>query len=132
MRDFFLCLNENVLSWPDVYSTFGFKITHSTTCLSCGHVTKSETQQMYIEPEVPQDDSSLNNFIEDFYNASTFVHTFCEDECQKFVQAEKASKLTDASETEFITVILTRAIETLDGYQLNKNSVNSTSNVLIK
>ena len=27
VRDFFLCLNENFLSWPDVFLSFGFKIT---------------------------------------------------------------------------------------------------------
>ena len=40
VRDFFLCLNENLLSWPDVYSTFGFEITHSTKCCSCHHVNQ--------------------------------------------------------------------------------------------
>ena len=49
VRDFYLCLNENFLSWPDVYSTFGFKITHSTTCNSCNFVNQSEIAQMYLE-----------------------------------------------------------------------------------
>ena len=43
VQDFFLCLNENLLSWPDVFSNFGFNITHSTVCCSCKHVSQSET-----------------------------------------------------------------------------------------
>ena len=35
VRDFFICLNENLLSWPDVYSQFSFRLTHSTVCSVC-------------------------------------------------------------------------------------------------
>ena len=31
IRDFFLCLEENVENWPDVFSCFGFRLTHSPT-----------------------------------------------------------------------------------------------------
>ena len=132
VRDFFLCLNENILSWPDVYFKFGFKITHSTKCTSCQHIYQSETQQTYVELQVPSDESNLNDYVEDFFNRCTTVGRFCENECQKIVPAEKNSKVTNASETEFITVILTRAMETLDGYQLNKNRVNITNDVFIR
>ena len=33
VRYFFICLNENVINWPDVYSCFRFNITHTTTCV---------------------------------------------------------------------------------------------------
>ena len=74
----------------------------------------------------------MNTDIENYFNSSTFVGVFCENGCQKFVQAEKTSKVTETSETKFITVILTRATETLDGYQLNENRVTSTNDVFIR
>ena len=132
VRDFFLCLNENILSWPDVYFRFGFKITHATKCTSCQHSYQSETQQTYVELQVPPDGSNLNDYVEGFFNNCTTVGRFCENECKKIVPAERTSKVTSASETEFITVILTRAMETLDGYQLNENRVNSTNDVFIR
>ena len=132
VRDFFLCLNENFLSWPDVYSTFGFKITHSTSCCSCNNVNQSETTQMYIELQVPPDNSNLNDHIEDYLNTSSQVAVYCENGCQSLVQAEKRSTLTRTSETEFLIVILTRAVETMDGFHLNKNKVTPTNDVFIR
>ena len=54
VKDFFLCLSENALSWPDVCSSFNFKITHSTECLACHHLNTYETTQLYIEIPVHQ------------------------------------------------------------------------------
>ena len=87
---------------------------------------------MYVELQVPPDNSSLNDYIEEFFNASSLVGVFCENGCQSMIEAEKSSKVTRTAETEFITVILTRAIETLDGFQLNKNKVIPTNDVFIR
>ena len=46
VRDFYLCLYENITSWPDVYSLFSFTLKHSSTCSSCGHENSSETTQI--------------------------------------------------------------------------------------
>ena len=132
VRDFFLCLQANVLSWPDVCSSLYFNITHSTTCLSCNHVQSSETTQMFVEMPVPQDDTSLDSHVSDHFNCSSLVGVFCEDGCQQLVQVEKSSKLTVARDSEFLTVILTRAVETLDGFTLVKNEVISTNDVFIR
>ena len=131
VRDFFLCLTENVICWPDVYSTFGFKITHSTKCCGCGQINKSETTRMYLEIPVPPDNSNLNDYVEDYLNSSCLVGVRCENNCQDFVQAEKRSTLKKSAETEFL-VVLTRAIETLDGFKLIKNKTISTDDVFIR
>ena len=129
VRDFFLCLNENVMNWPDVFSSFGFKITHSTKCCSCRNVNQSETTQMYVELQVPPDGSDLKTHLEEFFNASSLVGRFCENGCKKFVQAKQTSSITRTAETDFFIVILTGAIETDDGYQLNSNKVTATKDV---
>jgi hypothetical protein len=132
VRDFFLCLNENFVSWPDLFLRFGFKITHSTKCCTCSQVNQSETTQMYLELQVPPDCSNLNEYIENYLNSSSAVGAYCENQCKKLVQSEKRSTLTTAGETEFIIVILTRAIETLDGFQLNRNRIKATDDVFIR
>ena len=132
VRDFFLCLQENMLSWPDVWLTFRFNITHSTTCCSCKHVYQSETTQIYVEVPVPPNNSNLNEYIEDQLNSSCLVDKFCEDGCQTLVQAEKSSRVTLASDTAFLIIILTQAVETLDGFKLVESKVTATNDLFIR
>ena len=132
VRDFFLCLEENLLNWPDVYSCFGFKLTHSTKCCSCSHGNQSQTTQMYVEVPVPQDNSNLNDKVEEHLNTSSLVGLHCENVCEKFVQVEKSTKLTSVAETDFLIVILTRGVETVDGFQMIKNRTIPTNDVFIR
>ena len=132
IRDFFICINENLCSWPDVFSRFGYQITHSTRCTSCGHEHKSETLQSYSELQVPPHGSNLKTYVEEYFNDRTSFMKFCEDRCNKLVQAEQRANITKASETEFITVILSRAEITLDGYHLNTSEVITSNEVLIR
>ena len=87
---------------------------------------------MFIELQVPPDSSNLNDYIEDYFNTSSMVGAFCENVCQQLVPSEKRSMMTLAAETDFITVVLTRAIETLDGFQLNRNRIRATNDVFIR
>ena len=132
VRDFFLCLQENILSWPDVCSPFLFDITHSTVCLSCNHVHQFQTNQMYVEIPVPPNDTNLNDYIEEHLNTASLFGKFCEDGCQKFSEAEKSSKITLARETEYLMIILTRAVDTLDGFKFLENEITVTNEVYIR
>ena len=87
---------------------------------------------MYIEMQVPPDNSNLNDFIEEYLNSSSQVGIFCENGCGSIVHAEKRSTMTSIAETEFFIVILTRAMETLDGFHLNKNKITATNDVFIR
>ena len=132
VRDFFLCLNQNLLSWPDVYSSFGFKITHSSECLACHHYHQFDTEQMYIELDVPEDGSNLNNHVEDYLCTSSLMGFNCENGCKKFNQFERRSTVTKIEQTEYIIILLSRAVETLDGYQINTNKVIATNDIFIR
>ena len=132
VRDFFLCLNENLINWPDVFSIFGFKITHSTSCDGCGTVNSHETLQSYVEIEVPPEGSSLSDHAGYFFNTSTLVGLNCRNTCNKLVQVEKRSQLTNVKEANFITVVLARGIRTMDGFKLNTNSFSSSSDLFIR
>ena len=131
VRDFFICLQENLVSWPDVTSTFMFTLTHSTECLKCNHVNRSETFQLYVELPVPPNHVKLNDHVEEFFNTSELVGMNC-DNCQSFVQKEKSSKLTQAADSEFLIIILTRAIETIAGCKLIVAKTDATNDIFIR
>ena len=81
---------------------------------------------------MPPDNSNLNEYVEEHLNSSTLVGVYCENNCKQLVQAEKSSKVTRNAETEILIIILTRAVETLDGYQLNRNRTTVTNDILIR
>ena len=132
IRDLFLCLQENAASWPDVCSCFYFTVKHSTVCAGCDQESHHETNQMYVEMEVPPDNSNLSEYLEDYFGTSTLDARFCSDGCKTLSQAEKRSAIKNVRQTEFFIVVLTRAIESLDGYELNENQTISTTDVYIR
>ena len=132
VRDFFICLNENLLIWPDVYTQFSFRLTHSTVCSSCKRINESETNQLYLEISVPPNGSDLKNYLEQLLNEGSTVGVYCEEGCNAFTEKFKRTALTCSDEAKFLIIILTRGIETLDGYQLVNNKVKSTDVINIR
>ena len=132
VRDFFICLNENLLSWPDVISSFAFKLKHSTECLSCKSINQHETDQTFFEMPVPPENSELNDYIEEYFNEESMVGVFCEDGCATFSQKIKRTTLTCTSQAGFLLVILTRGLDGDDGFQLVHNKTISTNNIYIR
>ena len=85
-----------------------------------------------MEIDVPPNNASLSECIEDCFCTSTLNARFCEDGCQEICQAEKRSAINLVEETEFFIIILSRAMETLDGFTLNENQIISTNDVYIR
>ena len=133
VQDFFFCLQMNAQSWTDVYMCFAFSITHSVTCCNCGQVQSYETRTLFDEVDLPFRTAKLNlkDLVEEHFHMSSSVMVFCED-CKKLVQKERASKLTSVGNTEFLAIILKRAVETLDGSRLLDSEVIPTNDVLIR
>ena len=132
VRDFFVCLQENVISWPDVCTPFTFSLTHSTQCCSCQYIHTIQSTESYLDIDVPANNSCLSTYVSEYLNTSELVAKNCEDGCKKFVQAEKRSKITHISQTEFITVILRRGVEIVGGYRMIDNEVSPTENLYIR
>ena len=82
VRDFFLCLKENLENWFDVYQLFSFNMINSTKCISCGKTNESEQNQLYVEIDVPAQDSRLNEFVEESLNGFYKVDYDCKEGCQ--------------------------------------------------
>ena len=80
---------------------------------------------------VPPDNSNLNESVEEFFNIAELVGMNC-GSCKKYVQAEKHTKLTQGSASEFILVILTRGYGTEENYHFVKNRTRPLNNVFIR
>ena len=81
---------------------------------------------MFIEIPVPGSGTNLNTAIEEFLNQSELVEKKCEDGCRMDVLAEKRSQLVCGLSTQFLIVVLTRAVTTLD------NKIKATDEVFIR
>ena len=93
-------------SWPDVCSIFNFEIINSTTCCGCNHHFESNTVQMYVEMDLPSNESSLSESLEDYFCTSNLSAWPCNN-CNNICQSEKRTQIGLVTETEFLTMILT-------------------------
>ena len=132
VRDFFICMNENLESWPDVFSMFSFRLTHISECLKCKKRNQFETNQLYVELEVPPNNSILKEYVEDYFNEKSKSVYRCEDDCQALSEKMRYVSLTNSDEAKYLIVILTRYMDTLDGISLVENKINSTETIVIR
>ena len=132
VRDFFVALNENLISWPDVYNFFAFELITSTTCSQCGMRSESEALQIYEEMQVPPDQSNLKNYVEQFFNESVTVDSQCQDGCKQKGRGERRTTLKSIENSKFIVLIFSRAVDSGHGYKLVKNVVTSTDPVKLR
>ena len=132
VRDFFLCINENLVNWPDVHSTFALRLTHSSECSTCKHRNEFETTQLYVEIPVPPNNSDLKEYIEDSFSERSNFGGYCDGSCNAFSEKSKWTSITNTDEAKFLIVILTRGIVSMDGFQLVKNQIKSTDDIDIR
>ena len=131
IRDFFLCISENPLAWPDVYLCLSFSTSYFSSCTLCEDETEWNTVQTYIELDVPADNSNLHSAVQNYLNETSMNSQFCES-CKSNVKKLRTNRITSIEDTPFITIMLRRAIDSQDGLMLNKNSVISTNNILLR
>ena len=133
VRDFFLCLEDNLENWPDVYSMFAFSLTHTSKCNNCGHENSTETTQFYLEMQVPPDESDLKSQMENYLNEGSEREYKCEEVCKKMVKKTRMMNLTNADESEYITVLLSRGVDR-GGFQyhFSRNRVISDKDISLR
>ena len=132
VRDLYLCLEVNLEDWPEICEMLRFGLLHSTTCIACNQRNTSETFQMFIELPVPPNGTSLNSYVEEHLNQSELVTMNCESGCSKLVQAEKRSELVSGLDARFLMVILSRAMDTGYGHQVNESRIIATEDVFVR
>lgn len=132
VRDFFICLHENMDNWIDVYQTFSFTTVNHTICMACGHRNSFEQHQIHLELDVPPEGSILSEYVEQALNDGTRVEYRCEDGCNIRSQAQKQTLLKSGKETQFIIVMLRRTILSEFGPQVVFNNVSSERDIDIR
>ena len=132
VRDFFICMNENLESWPDVFSAFSFRLKNISECSACHKRNQYETNQLYLEIDVPPHNSVLKDFVEDCFIVRSKILTHCDGDCQKLSEKLKWTSLIHSDEAKFLIVILARGIDTVDGYSFSRNEIDSTKNIQIR
>ena len=132
VRDFFICLNENMEDWLDVHQTFSFTTINLSICISCGHKSESEQNQIYLEMDISPDGANLSQYVEETFNEGLMVDYNCEDGCQTKYQAEKRTVLKSVRETQFIIILLRRSIMAEQGIEIVYNNVYAEGNIQIR
>ena len=130
-RDFFICLSQNESVWPDVFSLLKFDIVNSTICGKCHYKSESTMSDIYRYMPVPPENSNLNSFIEDFFNSAIPVDYQCE-QCKNHSRALHKSSIKDLKQVQNVVIIISRAFETVDGYEVVKHKVTSTGEVILR
>ena len=130
-RDFFICLSQNESVWPDVFSLLKFDIVNSTICGKCHYKSESTMSDIYRYMPVPPENSNLNSFIEDFFNSAIPVDYQCE-QCKNHSRALHKSSIKDLKQVQNVVFIISRAFETVDGYEVVKHKVTSTGEVILR
>ena len=128
VRDFFLCLSENVQNWIDLYEFISFHTVDSTMCLKCKHTNQIDQRNIYVEMEVPPEGSSLSKSVEELFNESYLVEYFCEA-CKEQFQAEKRLILNCVQNTQFIILLLRRAVQGDVGNIIVGNLISATDDI---
>ena len=86
---------------------------------------------IYQYMPVPPENSNLNSFIEDFFNSAIPVDYQCE-QCKNHSRALHKSSIKDLKQVQNVVIIISRAFETVDGYEVVKHKVTSTGEVILR
>ena len=132
IRDFFLCLQENLENWLDVYQVFSLNVMYSTKCKGCRKINQFEQNQLYIEIDVPPNKSKLSEFVEEYLNGFCEVEYDCNDGCKQKNGAENRATLMNCKDTEFIIVILRIVVQGDDGLEILQNTVSAEYDIQIR
>ena len=82
--------------------------------------------------DVPPDHSSLKPYVEALFNEPIIVESFCHEHCKKVGRGEKRTTLKSIANTRFVLVLLSRAIDTAEGYKLLKNRCRATDKIFLR
>ena len=68
---------------------------------------------------------------DNLFNEGIHVDTNCSN-CNEHYTGIHRKTLTDVSKTQFIVLVCSRYLESIDGYELINNKVNSTGDVMLR
>ena len=94
--------------------------------------SESESNQIYEEMQVPEDQSHLKFYVEQFFNESSIVDSHCQEGCRVSGQGTRRTTLKSTRDSKFIILIFSRAVESGHGFHLVTNRLVSTDTLEIR
>ena len=110
-RDFFVCLEENFVHWPDVVSMITFKTISYTTCSICNHKSTQPVpiENQYIEFQCPTLPGKMSDLVRNHFNSYEIMHNWRdEDGCNNETEGHTRTQIFAVENTDFIIIILKR------------------------
>ena len=81
---------------------------------------------------VPANDTDMKTHVEDYLNDGSTRLYNCEEGCKKMTEKMIKLNITNTAESQFITVVLNRGINTLHGYKFLNNRVDASKDIYLR
>ena len=81
-KDFFICLNQNKIHWPDVFNTFKVRMRSISECSRCGH-RSSQTRSdefMFLEFSCPDSGTKMSTYMTERMEQPEIRHEWRDEE----------------------------------------------------
>ena len=133
-KDLFLCLDENMNDWPDVFNFFKVSTITSTTCGSCGFVSQQEredTDTTSIMLSCPISSTNLKTFIEDEMNSVEKVNGWRDQNgCGQITTGNVRKRICNIMNKKYLIFILRRLIRIGDELEIIDTEVKINDDLI--
>ena len=134
-KDFFICLNQNQIHWPDVFNTFKVRMKSISECRRCGYRSSQAKSNdfMFLEFSCPDSGTKMSTFMTKVMDQPEIRSEWRDEEgCGQRSEALHFSKIDNIEETEFIIVVLRRLVNFGNGPTILRNNVQLGEEVQLK
>ena len=125
-KDFFICLKQNQIHWPDVFNRFKVRMRSISECRRCGHRSSpaKSNEYMFLEFSCPDSGTKMSTYMKKRMEQPEIRFEWRdEDGCGQRSEAKYYSKIENIEETEFIIILLERLVNFGNGPTILRNNV---------
>ena len=132
-KDFFVCLKESLLQWPDVYSLFHFNLKPYTVCRNCGgQSTGVLSSNCFMLIDCPSRATTMSeHIVSQMQNPTSVPQWIHEDGCKK-QGGQKYSAILNIKEVRYLIFIVTRLNKVRKRLVLNHTRAEVGGNIKLK
>ena len=135
-KEFFMCLDENQLVWPDLFEFLKICTISETECTSCGNVSRQENCyniSCFIRLDCPRENTTLKTYIEEKMNGFELRENWRDESgCNSVTTGRNKTKITDMSCTNYVVFIVERLIDIDNHLLIMDTKIRSNMQELIE
>ena len=124
--DFFVCLKQNQIHWPDVFNTFKVRMKSIAECRSCRHTSSQANSEdfMFLEFSCPDSGTEMSTYLTEKMEHPEVISEWRDEEgCGQRRGALLFNKIVNIAEAEFLIIMLRRLVDNGRGPIILRNSV---------